>query len=183
MDIIPTPTKPRKSTTAAAADITLPDNEFEQDLDMGYGLYDNNLDFGVPGIESQQFESFELDLGLDNLDAMSSSSRRSPAKRKRRQDGDDEGSVELGRDAPDSAARKSARHSSILGDFDGGADFGGDNTRRDSSITGDFQFEPELDGFQAGQLDLSGDLDGGLDLQLDFNAPTRSIDGQHSWSS
>ena len=177
----PTRTGPKKSITAADADITLPETEF--DLDDGGIRYGMDLDFGVEGIESQQYggESFHLDLdigsGLDGPSASGSGKR----KRVDGDDADEDQSVELGRDAANSSARKSARMSSPNGDLlplDGEGDVTADLNR--SAL--DDQFEPEI-GQDAVNPDLSLDFGGGgFDLGLDFDQPLAGISSMQTVS-
>jgi cohesin complex subunit SCC1 len=94
--------KSTKNTMASVADITLPIAD-----------YDLDLDFGADAISSQQFD-VDLDLGLDlGLDVGGGSKR----KRTDGEEGEDNGSydfdrsVEVGRDAPGSADKRSARFS------------------------------------------------------------------------
>lgn len=144
-----TPSKNKKRTTATDAEITLPDH------DGMLGPYDFDLDYQGRGIDSQQFapEDFNLDLDLDaHLPGDDLRSQRAQ-------------SVEVGRDAPSSAARKSNRASSPLSslngaggmdvDFDGG--LGLDQSGADASAFAsgaDFDFEAGA-GFDLG-LDLDG---------------------------
>lgn len=141
---VTTPNKNKKRTTATNAEITLPDH----DLAFETGAYDFDMDFRGRGIESQQFDTGDFDLGLD-LDDLD----RTPGGRA--------SSVEIGRDAPSSAARKSNRSSfppSAMGDMDldvlGGL---GDQTADQSTFGhGNFEFEAGAD------FDLGADESGHL---------------------
>lgn len=170
----PARTGPKKSITAADADITLPETDF--DLDDGRLRYGMDLDFGVEGIESQQYggESFHLDLDIGSgfdVPSVGGSKR----KRVDGEDNDDDGqSVEMGRDAANSSARKSARMSSPGADLlplDGEGDVTADLDR--SAL--DDQFEPEI-GPDAANPDLSLAFGGGgFDLGLDFDQPLAGV--------
>ena len=171
-------TTTKKSITADDADITLPDHNLDMDLSHNdYNNFDLDLDFGGAGIDSQQFggSSFQLDLDLGDDLAIPSPSR---ARRKRAQSAasglDEDPSVELGRDAALSSARKSAggrlsSHDPFAMEEDEPLDKTLDQGNNTNMDIDDFQAEPDA----AVMNDLTFDDFGGpgLDLGLDFDNP------------
>lgn len=171
----------RKRTTATNEEITLPDHEFDFEAGAGAGVYDLDLDFAGRGIDSQQFasEDFNLDLDLDmplphEQEQLDRQSQRAP-------------SVEMGRDAPSSAARKSNRGSSPRSQLDGG--FGMDLDLDDAPLADDSAAAAAADasGFDAGGADFQFEAGADFDLGLDMGdvsgaAHDDRADGQASAS-
>ena len=156
---------------AKDADITLRENNWDY-LDANYGP--------DGGLDSQHFDGepyqLDLDLGFDNAEpAVESSPSTKKRKRASSPRDDDDRSVELGRDAVNSSARKSARPSSI--------DLGLDGMDIDANQTAgsggpnmlDVEMEPETS-FRGRSSSIAGadNLDFGgapLDLDFAFDAP------------
>lgn len=177
---------PSAKNTSRNADITLPQADFLDSNDFAY-----DIDFGPGGIESQDLDlDLGLDLGLeDDLLAAppSPGKERGNKKRKTREDpdGEDEDedmSVELGRDAPDSAARKSARLSSVDSYLQDGKKQDADITLNTDGDRMDLDdgFQPEPFEFGGAGLDSGMDLGGGMDLDggLDLGLELGEGDGE-----
>lgn len=153
---VPTPSKNRKRTTATNAEITLPDHDLDFETGARSG-FDFDLDFAGRGIDSQQFapEDFDLDLDLDLSllphERIGHSSDRAM-------------SVELGRDAPSSAARKSnAAPSSPL------SHLGGMDIDLDGAGGGAFgdQTMDQSAGFDQGAADFEFEAGANFDFRAD----------------
>lgn len=172
-----TATPGRAVAIADDADITRPDEDFDDELprvEFGDDL------FGLPVIGD-----FDLEMG-DTLDLGAVVGHKRPRD-------DDDISVEIGRDAPGSSARKSARLSLAS---HGGADddltfdqtfddFGGGRGYEQEVDYGPVGKDPFADHSLGGDFDLSGVLDGeGIDIGDEPRAPTvEPVEGKGAQST